>query len=128
MQRIPQSEKWKYKRKTVMLIDERTVSQAEHTGLFLRAANGTTFVGSPTNGANGDVTSFFVPGDTRVYFSGQGVRHPDGSQLQRIGLVPDVEVRPTIAGIRAGRDEVLERAVKYVNGEHPPAVSRDASR
>jgi C-terminal processing protease CtpA/Prc len=128
MQRIPQSEKWKYKRKTVMLIDERTVSQAEHTGLFLRAANGTTFVGSPTNGANGDVTSFFVPGDTRVYFSGQGVRHPDGSQLQRIGLVPDVEVRPTIAGIRAGRDEVLERAVKYANGEHPPAVSRDASR
>jgi hypothetical protein len=35
-------------------------------------------------------------------------------QLQRVGLVPDVEVRPTIAGIRAGRDEVLERAVSYL--------------
>jgi C-terminal processing protease CtpA/Prc len=101
-----------------MLIDERAVSQAEHTGLFLRAANGTRFIGSPTNGANGDVTSFFVPGDIRVRLSGQAVLHPDGSQLQRVGLVPDVEVRPTIAGIRAGRDEVLERAVEYVNGGH----------
>ena len=123
VQRIPRSEKWKYRGKTIMLIDERAVSQAEHTGLFLKAANGTTFVGSPTNGANGDVTSFFVPGDIRVRLSGQEVRHPDGRQLQRIGLVPDVVVRPTIAGIRAGRDEVLERAVEYVKGGQPTAVA-----
>ena len=126
VQRIPRSEKWKYRRQTVMLIDERAVSQAEHTGLFLRAANGTRFVGSPTNGANGDVTWFFVPGDIRVSLTGQGVRHPDGSQLQRVGLVPDMEVRPTIAGIRAGRDEVLERAVEYVNGGPQPVVAREA--
>lgn len=31
-----------------MLIDERTQSQAEYTGLFLEAANGTQFVGTPT--------------------------------------------------------------------------------
>jgi C-terminal processing protease CtpA/Prc len=126
VQHIPRSEKWKYKRKTVMLIDERAVSQAEHTGLFLRAANGTQFVGSPTNGANGDVTWFFVPGDIRVSLTGQGVSHPDGRQLQRVGLVPDVEIRPTISGIRAGRDEVLERAVEYVTGEHQPVVTREA--
>jgi len=123
VQRIPRSEKWKYRGKTIMLIDERAVSQAEHTGLFLKAANDTTFIGSPTNGANGDVTSFFVPGDIRVRLSGQEVRHPDGRQLQRIGLVPDVAVRPTIAGIRAGRDEVLERAVDYVKGGQPTAVA-----
>jgi hypothetical protein len=28
--------------------------------------------------------------------------------------VPHVEVRPTLAGIRAGRDEVLERALQYI--------------
>src|SRR5262249_44966585 len=38
--------KKKYLGKTVMLIDQRTMSQAEHTGLFLEAANGTKFVGS----------------------------------------------------------------------------------
>ena len=31
-----------------MLIDERSQSQAEYTGLFLEAANGTQFVGTPT--------------------------------------------------------------------------------
>jgi hypothetical protein len=42
------------------------------------------------------------------------VRHADGRQLQRIGLIPDVPVVPTLAGIRSGRDEVLERAIQYL--------------
>jgi C-terminal processing protease CtpA/Prc len=107
-----------------MLIDERTLSQAEHTGLFLEAANGTRFVGSPTMGANGDVTVIALPGRVTMSFTGQAVRHADGRQLQRIGLVPDVPVRPTIAGVRAGRDEVLERAVRYLEGRLPPRAGR----
>jgi C-terminal processing protease CtpA/Prc len=99
-----------------MLVDERTVSQAEHTGLFLEAANGTTFIGSPTMGANGDVTVFALPGGLTMSFSGHDVRHADGRQLQRVGLEPQVVVTPTIAGIRAGRDEVLEAGARYVGG------------
>ena len=38
-----------YRGRTVMLIDERAISQSEHTGLFFEAANGTTFIGSPTD-------------------------------------------------------------------------------
>ncbi len=106
-----------YEGRTVMLVDERTQSQAEHTGLFFEAANGTVFIGSPTAGANGDVTSFDVPGRIRLWLSGQGVRHADDRPLQRVGLVPHVLVRPTVRGIRAGRDEVLERAVRWVT-EH----------
>jgi len=113
-QRIPTTFKPRYKGKTVMLIDERAISQSEHSGLFYRAANGTKFIGSPTAGANGDVTYFMAPGDIRINFSGHDVRWPDGKQLQRVGLTPDIEVRPTIEGIRAGRDEILERAVKYL--------------
>jgi C-terminal processing protease CtpA/Prc len=55
-----------------------------------------------------------VPGDIVIGFSGQAVKHADGRQLQRIGLIPDVDVRPTIAGIRAGRDEVLEKAIEVI--------------
>jgi C-terminal processing protease CtpA/Prc len=105
-QRLPRSDKWKYKGRTVILIDERAISQAEHTGLFFEAANGTRFIGSPSSGTNGDVTSFSVPGGISISFSGQSVRHADGRQLQRIGLVPDVLTRPTIRGIQSGRDEV----------------------
>jgi C-terminal processing protease CtpA/Prc len=112
-QRIPHADKPRYAGKTVMLIDESAISQSEHSGLFYKTANGTTFIGSPTMGANGDVTYFMAPGNIRVNFSGHDVRWPDGRQLQRVGLEPDISVRPTIAGIRAGKDEVLERAVEF---------------
>jgi hypothetical protein len=42
----------------------------------------------------------------------------DGKQLQRVGLVPDIEVKPTIEGIRQSRDEVLERALEYAQTGH----------
>jgi C-terminal processing protease CtpA/Prc len=103
-----------YSGKTVMLIDDRAQSQSEHTALILRAVHGTVFVGCPTTGANGEGSNFIVPGGIFVGMTGVGVSHPDGAQLQRIGILPDIPVHPTINGIRAGRDEVLERAVRYL--------------
>ena len=114
IQTLPRTTKWRYHGKTVMLVDERTISQAEHTGLFFEAANGTKFIGSPTMGANGDVTTVVLPGGVFANFTGHDVRHADGRQLQRVGIQPDVVVRPTIVGIRAGKDEVLERAIRFV--------------
>jgi C-terminal processing protease CtpA/Prc len=108
-----------YRGKTVMLIDERAISQSEHTGLFFEAPNGTTVIGSPAIGANGDVTTLTVPGGIVISFSGHDARHADGRQLQRVGLIPQIEVRPTIRGIREGRDEVLERAQKYLTDSAP---------
>lgn len=110
---LPEGEE-KYTGPTVMLIDDRAISQSEHSGLFYEAANGTKFIGTATAGANGDVTRFPVPGGIWIGFSGHDVRHADGRQLQRVGLIPDVEVAPTRAGLKAGRDEVLERAVQYL--------------
>ena len=108
-----------YRGWTVMLMDERTQSQAEHTGLFFKAANGTKFIGSRTAGANGDVTNVALPGRILVWFTGMAVRHADGRPLQQTGLTPDIPVQPTIRGIRAGRDEVLERAVAHLRGLPP---------
>ena len=92
-----------------MMIDERAVSQSETTAIFLEAAADATFVGEPTSGANGDVTTLLLPGGLQLWMTGHDVRHPDGRQLQRIGIQPDVPVSPTISGVRAGRDEILER-------------------
>lgn len=104
-----------YKGKTVMLIDERTTGEAEHTGLYLEAANNTAFVGSASAGCDGQTNSFVVPGGVTITFSSNDVRHGNGGKLQRLGLQPAENVSPTVAGIRAGRDEVLERAVEYVS-------------
>lgn len=113
-QPIPPPKNPTYQGKTFMLIDERTMSQAEHTGLFFKAANETTFIGSQTAGANGDVTNFQIPGNMILYFSGHDVRHINGNQLQQVGLIPDVVAKPTIEGVKAGKDEVLEKAIEHV--------------
>jgi hypothetical protein len=52
--------------------------------------------------------------------SGIGVFYPDKKPTQRIGIVPNVEIRPTIEGIRAGRDEALEEALRQILGDHVP--------
>lgn len=103
-----------YQGRVVVLIDDRAVSQAEHTCLFLAEAAGATFVGSPTHGANGDITALRLPGGLRMYFTGQEVRWADGRQLQKVGVQPKILVRPTLRGVRAGKDEVLDRAVSTI--------------
>ncbi len=107
-----------YRGKVVMLMDERAVSQAEHSGLLFESACDITFIGSPTAGSNGDVTSTILPGGITVSFTGQGVEHTDGRQLQRIGLQPRISAKPTLRGLRAGKDEVLDRAIRFLTQGH----------
>jgi C-terminal processing protease CtpA/Prc len=114
VQSIPNSSQWKYKNKTVMLVDERTIDQAEHIGLFLEAANKTAFIGLPSAGADGDVNEFAVPGGVTIRFSARDVRHANGGKLQRLGLQPSVSASPTIKGVRDGRDEVLDKTLEYL--------------
>jgi C-terminal processing protease CtpA/Prc len=73
-------------------------------------------IGSTTAGADGDVSQFGLPGGLSTMISGLGVFYPDKKPTQRVGIVPDVEVKPTIAAIRAGRDELLEEAVRRILG------------
>ena len=100
----------------VLLVDEVTQSSAEYHAMAFRSRPGTLVVGSQTAGADGNVSRIPLPGGEHTMFSGIGVFYPDGRPTQRIGIVPDLEVKPTIAGIRAGRDEVLEAAVRRALG------------
>jgi len=102
-----------YPGKVVVLVNEITQSQAEYTALAFRAA-GATIVGSTTAGADGNVSMVPLPGGFWFYFSGIGVFYPNHKPTQRVGIVPDVIVTPTIAGIQAGRDEVLDAAIRFL--------------
>ena len=102
-----------YMGKVVVLVNEITQSQAEYTALAFRAA-GATIVGSTTAGADGNVSQVPLPGGFWFYFSGIGVYYPNHNPTQRVGIVPDIFVSPTIAGIRAGRDEVLDAANRWI--------------
>jgi C-terminal processing protease CtpA/Prc len=105
-----------YTGKIVILADETSISQAEYTIMAFRSAHRAIIVGSQTKGADGNVSPFSLPGGLNTLISGIGVFYPDKRPTQRVGIVPDVEVKPTIGGIRASRDEVLEEAVRQILG------------
>ncbi|WP_266367865.1 S41 family peptidase [Tellurirhabdus rosea] len=109
--------------KVVVLINEATQSQAEYTTMAFRGAPNVTVIGSQTAGADGNVSPFTLPGGLSTMISGIGVYYPDGRETQRIGIVPDLEVRPTIRGIREGRDELLEKAIELIK-KSPVAETR----
>jgi hypothetical protein len=113
-QYLPERKGEVYKGKVVMLINEFAQSQSEHTAMFFESATDVTFIGTPTAGANGDITYAVLPGNLAVSFSGHDVRHADGRQLQRLGIQPTLKVVPTVKGYLAGRDEILEAAVEYL--------------
>ena len=99
--------------KVVILVDEVSQSQAEYTTMAFRVAPDAIVVGSTTSGADGNVSRIPLPGGVEGMISGIGVFYPDNTPTQRIGIVPDLVARPTIEGIRAGRDEVLEAGVSH---------------
>ncbi len=112
-----------YSGKVVILVDETSVSQAEYTAMALRASPKAVIVGSATAGADGNVSGIPLPGGLSTAISGIGVFYPDHAPTQRIGIVPDIEASPTIAGIKAGRDEVLETAIRQILGPATPQAT-----
>jgi hypothetical protein len=102
-----------YMGKIIILFDERTMSQAEYTCMGLEKSFGTVKIGSTTAGADGNVSDIYLPGKifTRATFF--GVYYPDNTPTQRVGIIPNYEVKPTISGIRDGKDEVLEFALNF---------------
>lgn len=104
-----------YRGKVAILVDVTTQSQAEYTTMAFRQAPQARVFGSTTAGADGNVSEIFLPGGLRTMISGIGIYNPDGTETQRVGIIPDVEVRPTMAGIREGKDEILEKAIEWIN-------------
>lgn len=102
-----------YKGNVIVLVNESTQSQAETTAMMFKQHPKSRIIGSNTSGANGNVIALKIA-DLDTRFTGLGAYYPDGRETQRIGLVPDILVKPTIEGIKEGKDEVLERALKYI--------------
>jgi hypothetical protein len=100
-----------------ILMDEETQSQAEYTCMGLEQHPGAYKIGSTTSGGDGNASDVFLPGKISTFFSGLGIYYPDYTQTQRVGIIPDFEVHPTIAGIRAGIDEVLAFALECYVGD-----------
>ena len=104
-----------YSSKVVVIVNEYTQSAAEEEVMYFQMASNVIVIGSTTAAADGRTVRFNLPGNIRTRITGIGVYYPDGSDTQRVGIRIDEIVKPTIAGIKAGRDELMERAVEIIN-------------
>lgn len=120
---IPKS-KNHYSGKLIVLVNELSQSQAEYTAMAFRANKNTTIIGSTTAGADGNVSAIMLPGGLKTRISGIGVYYPDGKETQRVGIIPDIEVKPTIDGIKSGKDELLEKAIELIQKHKNQQVTK----
>ena len=103
-----------YKEKILILVNENSQSQSEFATMILQSNPNVKTIGSQTSGADGDICKIKIAGIETV-FSGLGVFYPDDTETQRKGVKIDIEVKPTINGLKENKDEVLERAIEYIN-------------
>lgn len=116
--RWDRSNKFLYSGKIVVLVNEITQSHAEWSTMAFQTVPGSYTIGSQTSGADGNSALLYLPGGHSTYMTGLGVFYPDNTPTQQVGVKIDKTVRPTAAGIAAGKDEVLEAAIDYINGKH----------
>jgi hypothetical protein len=105
-------EKPRVKGRVVFLTDARAISYAESVLGYVADRKLGTIVGSATAGTNGNVATIRTPGGFVVGFTGMRVTRHDGkTPFHLAGVAPDVPCVPTVEGLRAGRDEVLEKGL-----------------
>jgi C-terminal processing protease CtpA/Prc len=105
----------KYKGKVILVVNENTQSHGELTAMCLQNSDHVTTIGSQTSGADGKVRYLTLHDNYLSKFSGSGIFCPNGTITQRVGVKIDIVVKPTIKGIKAGKDEVLEAAIAFAN-------------
>jgi hypothetical protein len=101
--------------KIVFLTDGHAISYAESVMGYVADRTLGTIIGSTTAGTNGTIAMFSIPGGFNVTFTGMRVTGHDGQTPHHlVGITPNIPVTPTIAGLREGRDELLERALAFI--------------
>ena len=103
-----------YSKPVVVLTSGATYSAAEDfTATFKSLKRGQVF-GQPTGGSTGQPVFFTLPGGGAGYVCSKRDLIGNGEEFVGVGIQPDVHVAPTLKGIKAGKDEVLDRAMQYL--------------
>jgi carboxyl-terminal processing protease len=106
-----------------VLIGPRTFSAAEDFVVSFDAMKRGILVGQRTAGSTGQPLFFKLPGGGSARICVKRDTYPDGREFVGIGIAPQIEVAPTVADIRAGRDPVIEAAAAALLHEVPDGKS-----
>jgi|GEM_PF-1113321 len=102
--------------KVLILVDHSTGSIGQNDA-FIIAASGNNahprvLVGRQTCGGGYHLCSVAIPGGLTLTFSADVFDNTNGPSLFQNGLPGIKEIKPTISGVKLGRDEVMEEALR----------------
>jgi C-terminal processing protease CtpA/Prc len=118
-----------FQRPLVVLIGPGSISGAESFAGPMRAYRRATLVGEQTAGLCGVVRSVnLAPGWTICLATHHTDFGPEEWRLNRIGVAPDVLVRPTAEDEATGRDSQLETAIEILRADAARRPPRSRTR
>ncbi len=109
---IQPNRKLLFTKPVVLLTSPRTFSAAEDFAAGFHDMKRGRIVGETTGGSTGQPLFFPLPGGGSARVCTRHCTLADGTEFVGAGIRPDVAVTPTIADLRAGRDAVLEAALR----------------
>lgn len=110
----PAQEGENYTKPVVVLTSARTFSAGEDFVAAFDAMKRGKLIGETTAGSTGNSLAFDLPGGIMARVCFKRDAYPDGEEWVGIGLQPDIVVQPKATDLQAGRDTVLEAALKYL--------------
>lgn len=100
------------KAKVYVLTDASAQSASETFLAQVKGLPNVTIIGTPSSGTNGNINVIYLPGKYTIAYTGMITKNANGSKHHLKGIIPDIILTPTIAGIKNGQDEPLNLAIK----------------
>jgi len=113
-----------YQGPLIVLIGPRSASAAEVVAAAVQGNHRGLLIGRTTNGSVLLAQRFPLPDGGSVLVPASDFMTPDGRRIEGAGVLPDIEIMPTLKDIRAGHDLVLERAERELRAGACAGASR----
>lgn len=106
------------RKKIILIVNSTTQSRGEFQAAVFRNLSNTVTLGNRTAGAAGSLQFIPLAYGLQIGITEIGLANIDSTDRERLGIGIDVEVRPTINGIKQGKDELLEKAVYLLTNKN----------
>ena len=106
-----------YSKPVILLTGPQTFSAAEDFAVAFDAMNRGKIMGEATGGSTGQPLQFTLPGGLMGRVCTKRDLYPDGKVFVGVGVQPNITIKSNIVDIKAGKDTVLEAALKYLSGK-----------
>ena len=103
---------WSETTPLIILTDGGSASASDYFATALQQAERATFVGMPTAGNTEGISSFNLANETVIRLAVQALELPDGSSLEGVGVIPDIQVPLGQWGLAQTPDVQLDAAIE----------------